>query len=422
MRTSEILIFLLFLYLYTPSKAAESCEMIIPKSFDDCKGATSSYGDHCCYGYVSSSNVEYHMCIPFTEAQYKDQETSIEQLRKEYENYLGQLTNFTINCGDGPSPTYSTSKNYCGETKSSPSSFDECKNMDLREGMSYCCHFSSKIQILGNVSEVSLCQPLSLEYYLKKDEMIEETKKQIKDFGGTVYYLNLKCDNEEEKKTDKDEASHSKSKAYCGEDYSSPSSFDACKNMDLREGKSYCCYLSYKFELQGKEKEVSQCQPLSLEEYSKKDKMIEETKKQMEDLGGTVYYLNLKCGEGDGEGGGEDGRETIPERTCSSVEDKKSCLAYNSIRQGSNINEENGHCCYYYHKILKNSIYSEEKKCLSLTEDEYKKIPELIKNSKDLLIKDGGSIAKFSLDCHGENIIKSHYIISSIFALALILF
>ena len=134
MRTSEILIFLLFLYLYTPSKAAESCEMIKPKSFDDCKGATSSYGDHCCYGYVSSSNVEYHMCIPFTEAQYKDQETSIEQLRKEYENYLGQLTNFTINCGDGPSPTDSTSKNYCGETKSSPSSFDECKNMDLREG------------------------------------------------------------------------------------------------------------------------------------------------------------------------------------------------------------------------------------------------------------------------------------------------
>ena len=320
MRTSEILIFLLFLYLYTPSKAAESCEMIIPKSFDDCKGATSSYGDHCCYGYVSSSNVEYHMCIPFTEAAYKDQETSIEQLRKEYENYLGQLTNFTINCGDGPSPTDSTSKNYCGETKSSPSSFDECKNMDLREGMSYCCHFSSKVQILGNVSEVSLCQPLSLEYYLKKDEMIEETKKQIKS------------------------------------------------------------------------------------------------------LGGTVYYLNLKCGEGDGEGGGEDGRETIPKRTCSSVEDKKSCLAYNSIRQGNNINEENGHCCYYYHKILKNSIYSEEKKCLSLTEDEYKKIPELIENSKDLLIKDGGSIAKFSLDCHGENIIKSHYIISSIFALALILF
>ena len=45
MRTSEILIFLLFLYLYTPSKAAESCEMIKPKSFDDCKGATSSYGD-----------------------------------------------------------------------------------------------------------------------------------------------------------------------------------------------------------------------------------------------------------------------------------------------------------------------------------------------------------------------------------------
>jgi len=343
MRTSEILIFLLFLYLYTPSKAAESCEMIIPKSFDDCKGATSSYGDHCCYGYVSSSNVEYHMCIPFTEAQYKDQETSIEQLRKEYENYLGQLTNFTINCGDGPSPTYSTSKNYCGETKSSPSSFDECKNMDLREGMSYCCHFSSKIQILGNVSEVSLCQPLSHEDYLKKDEMIEETKKQIKDFGGTVYYLNLKCDNEEEKKTDKDEASHSKSKAYCGEDYSSPSSFDACKNMDLREGKSYCCYLSYKFELLGNVSEVSQCKPLSLEEYSKKDKMIEVTKKLIEGLGGSVSSINLKCGNGDGKGEGEDGRETIPERTCSS-------------------------------------------------------------------------------DCHGENIIKSNYIILSIFVLALILF
>ena len=193
-------------------------------------------------------------------------------------------------------------------------------------------------------------------------------------------------------------------------------------NVDLREGMSYCCHFSSKVQILGNVSEVSLCQPLSLEDYLKKDEMIKEMKKQLEDFGGKVFYLDLKCGEGDGEGGGEDGRETIPERTCSSVEDKKSCLAYNSIRQGSNINEENGHCCYYYHKILKNSIYSEEKKCLSLTEDEYKKIPELIKNSKDLLIKDGGSIAKFSLDCHGENIIKSNYIISSIFVLALILF
>ena len=189
MRTSEILIFLLFLYLYTPSKAAESCEMIIPKSVNDCQGATSSNGPYCCYAYVSSSKGEYPMCIPFTEAQYKDQETSIEQLRKEYENYFGQLTNFTLNCGDGPSPTDSTSKNYCGETESSPSSFDECKNMDLREGKSYCCHFSSKIQILGDVSEVSQCQPLSLEEYSKKDKMIEETKKQIEGIGGKVYYF-----------------------------------------------------------------------------------------------------------------------------------------------------------------------------------------------------------------------------------------
>ena len=117
--------------------------------------------------------------------------------------------------------------------------------------------------------------------------------------------------------------------------------------MDLREGKSYCCYLSYKFELQGKEKEVSQCQPLSLEEYSKKDKMIEETKKQIEGIGGTISSINLKCGNGDGKGEGEDGRETIPKKKF---------------------------------------------------------------------------ITKSCLDCHGENIIKSNYIISSIFALALILF
>ena len=280
----------------------------------------------------------------------KKKDEMIEETKKQIKDFGGTVYYLNLKCDneeekktDKDEASDSKSKAYCGETKSSPSSFDECKNMDLREGKSYCCHFSSKVQILGDVSEVSQCQPLSLEDYLKKDEMIKEMKKQLEDFGGKVFYLDLKCDNEEEKKTDKDEASHSKSKAYCGEDYSSPSSFDACKNMDLREGKSYCCYLSYKFELLGNVSEVSQCKPLSLEEYSKKDKMIEETKKLIEGLGGSVSPKNLKCGNGDGKGEGEDGRETIPERTCSS-------------------------------------------------------------------------------DCHGENIIKSNYIISSIFVLALILF
>ena len=70
-------------------------------------------------------------------------------------------------------------------------------------------------------------------------------------------------------------------------------------------------------------------------------------KKQIEGNGGTVSSINLKCGNGDGKGEGEDGRETIPKKKF---------------------------------------------------------------------------ITKSCLDCHGENIIKSNYIISSIFVLALILF
>ena len=79
------------------------------------------------------------------------------------------------------------------------------------------------------------------------------------------------------------------------------------------------------------------------------------------------------------------------------------------------------HCCYFYSKILYESKYDEEKKCLSLTNSEYKNIPEMIKNTKKMYKELGGQIAKFSLDCHAESGLKINYIFASIISLALFL-
>ena len=74
------------------------------------------------------------------------------------------------------------------------------------------------------------------------------------------------------------------------------------------------------------------------------------------------------------------------------------------------------YCCYTHIKVEKESVSTESNYCLSFTQDQYKRMEDVVEERKRQYENNGYKVKKYSIDCN------ANYLGKALFALILILF
>ena len=144
-----------------------------PKSIDDCK-YNDVYGNYayCCFIDVEYSKGGEKICKPLTLNEYNNIQKYYSELENNYTRKYGNVTKLDINCDPKAEPT---PKSYCND-KESASSVDDCKNLDLEEGMAACCYLSAKMTYSGQSKQLDGCKSISQEDYNNQNAFVEREK------------------------------------------------------------------------------------------------------------------------------------------------------------------------------------------------------------------------------------------------------
>ena len=73
------------------------------------------------------------------------------------------------------------------------------------------------------------------------------------------------------------------------------SSLSDCEKRDVPTGAYRCCFGDFKVTVLGITKETKECGPITKDQYDNIEKLIEDSKKQIESLGGIVDRYDVDC-------------------------------------------------------------------------------------------------------------------------------
>ena len=81
----------------------------------------------------------------------------------------------------------------------------------------------------------------------------------------------------------------------CEECEGTGSSLKDCKQRDIPEGAYLCCFAEFKITVMGMTQEGQQCGSLTKEQYDNLDRYMEDTRRQIESLGGKIDKYEIDC-------------------------------------------------------------------------------------------------------------------------------